>query len=414
MKKEFKNEHLLTAKEKEYWSIVKAQYLVLNLKGRPMTAKSALAQSIADKLGLILVDLRIPTMEEVDLGVYPKATDELDTIHKKIAIEKQLYGAVKEETRKLYETIVTEKRTTECLSHPVPEWAYQTLDKTKNFLIVFEEFNRAPLAVRNAAMGVMLERRVGFNFTFGDNVYMMATGNIGGDADGTDVEELDSAQKSRFITKQHEMEYVEWRDWAVLEKAGITNIHPKIVQFLDSKISKYYPEMKDQGGKEYSDTICGPRTWTALSRYIQVNYGDSEIDIRDIARQAPSFIGPVAAEFVQFLTDTKRLYLKDILAGTVKNYKGIYRENRMEVINELKEFDIFKAKDKEIDHITEFLRTTDEDVVSGYLFDWMGTLDAEDNKVVKNKNFLRIVREFRPLINEKAIKANTEDTKEKK
>lgn len=403
-----KNEHLLTAREKEYWSIIKSQYLVLNLKGRPMTAKSALAQSIADKLGMTLVDLRIPTMEEVDLGVYPKAVDEFDRIAKKISIEKEIYGEVRSETRKAYEDILREGRVTECLSHPVPEWAYQTLDTSKNFLIVFEEFNRAPLAVRNAAMGVMLERRVGFNFTFGPNVYMVATGNIGGDADGTDVEELDSAQKSRFITKHHDMDYSDWKDWAVLEKDGVSNVHPSIIRFLDSKPSKYYPEMKDQGGADYRDTICGPRTWTALSRYMQVNYGDNEPDLRDLARQAPSFIGPVAAEFVQFLTDTRRLYLKDILAGTVKNYKGIYRENRMEVINELKEFDILDMKEKELGFVVEFLKTTDDDVVSGFMFEWLSSLDSDDNKVLKNKNLTRLVREFKHLINEKAIEQNIE------
>lgn len=408
----------LTPKEKEYWSIIRTQYLVLNLKGKPQTAKSALAQSIADKLGMELVDLRIPTMDEVDLGVYPKVVDEFDRLEKRLRIEKEIYGQAKVETIKAYEDILREGRVTESLTHPVPEWAYQTLDKSKKFLIVFEEFNRAPLSVRNAAMGVMLERRVGFNFAFGDNVYMLATGNIGGEADGTDVEELDSAQKSRFITKHHDLEYHEWREWAVLKeryyyedgvrKANIENIHPSIIWFLDSKPSKYYPELKDQGGDGYTDVICGPRTWTGLSRYMQVNYGDKEPDIRDIARQAPSYIGVVAADFVQFLTDNRRLFLKDILAGTVKDYGNIYRENRMEIVAELKEKNILEMKEKELNYVVDFLKATDDDVVAGFLFEFLGEVDIEDTKVLMNKNLSRIVKEFKPLINEKGIDANIE------
>lgn len=409
--KQFKGEETLTKQEGEYWRIIKAQYLVLNLKGRPMTAKSALGASIAKKLGLHLIDLRIPTMEEVDLGVYPKAVDELDRIEKIIRIEKDIHGKNKPETLQRFEEIAFGGKRLECLTHPIPQWAFQTMDKTKNFLIIFEEFNRAPLAVRNAAMGVMLERRVGFEFEFGDNVFMMATGNIGGDADGTDVEELDSAQKSRFITKQHDMDRHTWLEWAKIVVDGTPNIFAGIQKFLKDRPTLYYPDLKKQGDK---DAICGPRTWTALSRYIQVNFGNKETledhEIKDLSIQAPSYIGATAGEFVQYLTDTRRLFLKDVLAGKVTDYTGIYRENRTEVIGELKAADISKLKENELGYVIKFLETTDADVVSGYLFDWMGSFSGEDKSFTKSKNNVALVKKFRHLINENAIKANSTET----
>lgn len=385
---------MLTKREQQYWNIIRTQYLVLNLKGKPQTAKSALLQSIADKLGMELIDLRLPTMEETDLGVYPKPTDQLEQVLKKVQVEKLIYDKARPETIEEYENIIRSGTNRSWIEHPASEWVVRTMDTSKKFLVVFEEFNRAMPAVRNAAMGVLLERRFGFNYTFGDNVYMAATGNIGTD-DGTDVEELDSAQKSRFVTVFHDMDYAEWREWAILKTGDKPNIQPDIIRFLDSKPSKFYPEMKDQGGGDYRDNICGPRTWTGLSRYIETN----GLDTDDLVVQAPRHIGPVAHEFVQFLIDTKRLFLKDVLKGGIK-YEKVPRENITEVVTELKAADIFGLSEKKMDNLVEFLKVVDEDTLAGLIFDWLGSdkFNSKDTSFHSNPNFQRLLEEFYHIV----------------
>jgi hypothetical protein len=136
----------LTKRERNYFQVMEVKYLVLNIIGPPGDAKSATIKSIADKMGYELVDLRLATMDECDLGVFP---------------------------------YLEERQGYKVNAHAVPSWADQTTDRSKRFIIVFEELNRASKSVRDAALGVLLERRIGPHFTFGDNVLMCSTGNLG-------------------------------------------------------------------------------------------------------------------------------------------------------------------------------------------------------------------------------------------
>jgi hypothetical protein len=136
----------MSRRERKYLRIMQSKYLVLNLLGAPGLAKSAIIKSIADKIGAEFVDLRLASMDETDLGVFPYLKDA---------------GPYKVN------------------SHAIPEWADLTKDTTKTFIIAFEELNRASKSVRDAALGVLLERRIGPHFMFGANVLMCATGNLG-------------------------------------------------------------------------------------------------------------------------------------------------------------------------------------------------------------------------------------------
>jgi len=169
-----KAEKVLTPKELNYFRVMAGQYQVLFLKGRPGVAKSAIAKQIADKLEAVYIDLRLPTKDEVDLGVYPVI------VHEE------------------YTNEWNEKIKIPIVNHAIPDWAWMTRDTSKNYVICFEELNRASQGVTDAALGILLERRVGHNFKFGDNVYMIATGNLGL-ADGTTVNELDTATKGRLV-----------------------------------------------------------------------------------------------------------------------------------------------------------------------------------------------------------------------
>lgn len=330
---------VLTKTEYRYFTVMNAQYLVPFIKGFPGTAKTSIAESIANKLGMVYVDLRCTTMDETDAGLYP--------------------FPVKGPTN------ITS------LSHLPPKWAVAAIENpTINYLFAFEELNRATSAIRNAVMGILLERRVGFELPFGNNVFMIATGNIG-EADGTEVEELDAAQRSRFIHFEHKLEYADW-----VEDYAKGKVHKDIIKFLDAKPAQFYPKPELQK----NECPVDPRRWTALSNYIVSNTEkgmDSTIDDYDhlLNMVGPNFIGGIYAEFRKFTMEGRMLTLADVLAGRKKgDYSSVARENRAEVINELKADtqDPLSYTKKQTDNLKEFLlfmRENDHDILAAYMYD---------------------------------------------
>lgn len=329
-----KAEQVLTSKELNYFRVMAGQYQVLFLKGRPGVAKSAILKSIADKLDMVYIDLRLPQKDETDLGVFPVI------VHEK-------HG----------ETSIP------VVHHGLPDWAWMTRDKSKHFLINFEELNRASQSILDAALGVLLERRVGHNFIFGDNVFMAATGNLGQE-DGTTVNELDTATKGRLVTFIHDTDAVTWvNDYAK------DNVHPDIVRFIEAHADCYYPSIKDN---EQGDVITSGRSWDGLSKAIINNFGvDSSIDDyrQFVLEMGKGYVGSRSLRFIQYMEDTKRFTFKDVKAGKVKDYSKIARENIAEIAKDLTAEGIADLKKKEFDNVVKFVRSIDPDVKTGILSD---------------------------------------------
>jgi hypothetical protein len=369
----------LTKREKNYFDVCMAKYLVLNIIGPPGDAKSATIKSIADKMEYELIDLRLATMDECDLGVFP---------------------------------YLKERGEYKVNAHAIPEWADVTTDLSKNFIIVFEELNRASKSVRDAALGVLLERRIGPHFTFGNNVLMCSTGNLGTE-DGTEVEELDTALKSRLITVQHDIPLDEW-----IESYAKTNVHQDIVRYLEANPTHFKPELKKQDSE--GRVIVNPRTWTGLSKFIVTHYGmESTVDqyggrMDEIARL---YIGSTAVQWLRWLRDHQRITMKDVMTGKVKEYKNskgeylIERENLNEVVSELKAYGILNINDKEMKHVIKLLRSVDADVMYGGVWDLF--LSGDHRSATKQTDSTRtFVKEFKKEI-ESLIKKN-EQVNEKK
>ena len=358
---------------------MRGQLGVLYIKAKPGVAKSAIARSIADKLGLEYIDLRLSMADETDMQ-FPNLVhnSELDT---------------------------------HVIEHAIPEWA--VMSNTKPTLIHFEELNRAPLAVRNAALQILLERGIGPKFDFNDNVFMMASGNLG-EEDGTDVEEFDNALNNRLIHVNHDLSIEEWVNW------GQGKVHPDILSFID-----FYPDNFYVEPNENSQTYATPRSWHMLSEYILKNFGggpkmdengevikkdghpvhfydgfkiDKEGKImtvttddqsekgvqvplknwgemdrysRSVEILARSFVGDKAAmAFVKFLHERTRVSLKDILENYPKVKKELEKFNRdkySELLTEAKKAKIDKWNDREIDNFAEFLKVCSPDERVGFM-----------------------------------------------
>lgn len=350
--------------EMSIFQLMLPQAGVVFLKGRPGTAKSAVLESIANKLNMVYIRMDLTSKDEVDIGLYPYL----------------------QQTDKGYSKV----------SHAVPDWAEMTLDN-RLYLVVFEEINRAKKDIMNAALGLLNERRVGHSFKFKENVFMAAAGNMGED-DGTDVEELDVAQSSRLISYDWEMDLMTWK-----EMYADANVHPDILKFLEHQPTAYHPALKDQKDGVH---VC-PRTWTNLSKLITQWFGkDSTIDDYGtlLRTGGKHHVGVYAQQMFTYLNDSKRLTVKNLLAGKYKELDKYPRENRQEVARELQVVDLRTLKAKEIERVKELLlsfkRTQDEDALIGTMYEIifnLSRLDVSKQDAEKYEPYRQILQKlFKP------------------
>lgn len=374
MKTMEKLQEKLNSKELAYWKYIKPQSGVLFLKGRPGEAKSAILKSIATKMNLLFIDLRLATMDETDMGGLP-VLDDLKGGHKVV-------------------------------SFAVPKWAVKANNaKQEGYngaLIAFEEANRCSLAVRNAAMGIWNERIVNSDFKFNDDVYMCAAGNIG-DQDGTDVEEFDMAQKGRLITVNHRLDFVDWKKYYADK-----HVWEPIVSYLNDNLAEYYPD----GQEANSDYLVSPRTWTNLSQFFTKNYGPSvelspEI-ASEINRIAKNYVGTRAQKLYKWLTDIIKVSAKDVINRSDVNYKLLKKDQKYNILGDLKKEDFRKLNDNQYKNVCAFLKTVGDDELVSFLHDLLADSQYEDADFEKGGSMARVQKTFAKQIEiiVKTIKEN--------
>lgn len=318
----------LTKKQAIYFSVMRAKSGVLYIQGKPGIAKSAIARSIAEKMGYAYHDLRLSMLDETDVGLFPTITENSDG---------------------------------KFLEHVVPIWAWKANQRPT--IIHFEELNRAPLAVRNAALQLLLERSIGLDFKFNDNVLMIASGNLGTE-DNTDVEEFDNALNGRLIHYPHDLTLDEW-----ITDFANDNVHPAIIDFLRQYPDKLYVQ-PNQNHKAYAT----PRSWTFLSDFIKSNYGLESL-IKDwlpmIGEVGRSYIGNTITSFISYCDAQLKLTINDVLEDfdRVKYSlsKDFKRDKKSELVFTLKEMDMLKFNEKQMTNLIKFLTVVDQDERCGYL-----------------------------------------------
>lgn len=321
---------LLTPKERKYFSVMWAKYGVLNITSKPGVAKSALGKSIAEKMGFRYMDIRLSMVDETDVGLYPSVT-EIDVNGTMI----------------------------KCLDFVVPRWAIEA--NKQPTIIHFEELNRAPQQVRNAALQILLERQIGTDFTFNENVLMMSSGNLG-DEDGTDVEEFDAALNNRLVHLNHTLSPDEW-----INDFSMDNCHGLITSFIKAHPEQMYKTSENTKG------YATPRSWTMLSEFIVCNYGvdASPRDFLPMLKEVASgYIGNSSIKFIQYCEDMLNISIQDILNnydGIKKDLEKYNRDKNSELIQSLKEIDISKLNEKQLQNIVKFLKNIGDDEKTAYL-----------------------------------------------
>jgi len=318
----------LTEKERKYFAIMWAKYGVLFISSKPGVAKSAIGRSIAEKMGFAYLDMRLSMSDESDFK-YPYLED----------------GTF-------------EGKPIKVSGYAVPKWAYEANQRPT--VIHFEELNRAPQFVRNAALQILLEREIG-EFKFNSNVIMMASGNLG-DEDGTDVEEFDSALNNRLIHIPHSLGVDEW-----LNDFAAEGCHKLITSFIKAHPEQMYKTSDNTKG------YATPRSWTMLSKFITENWGmdASPREFLPLLKEVASgYVGNSAMKFIQYCEDMLNISIQDVLNDFDRIKKDLEKYNRdknSELIQSLKEIDITKLTEKQLDNCVKFLNGVGDDEKTAYL-----------------------------------------------
>lgn len=233
-----------------------AKYLMKRLVpmvvSSPGIGKSQMAQAVADKFNLKLIDIRLAQCDPTDLNGFPQ-------------IENGKASYIPMDTFPLE-------------GDHIP-------DGYSGWLLLFDELTSAVKATQAAAYKIILDRAVGLN-KLHKNVAMMAAGNLS--TDNAIVEEMSTALRSRMVHIQVGVDAKEFIDW------GIENdIDHRITSFIEAmpdKISTFNPDHSEE-------TYACPRTWEFANRILK----DADMSDPDLLPMLAGTVSePVARELMVF------------------------------------------------------------------------------------------------------------------
>jgi len=350
----------LSLREKKLWNLVRNKSGVVMAYGIPGISKSATFKSIAEKMGLNYIDLRASTMDETDLGVFPTISD-IDGI--------------------------------KVVDHAVPAWAVEANKKPS--LIHFEELNRCSSNVRNAVLGILLERIIGAKFKFNEHVYMVASGNPLCDHD-SDIEAFGFALRNRLIPVQFELTLKQW-----ISEYAEENVIPEVIGFLKTK-PDYFGNTQFQLDKFISEDNMtqypSPRSWTFLSDYIKGFDSKERSEAMQELTVLKSFVGELPANaFVNYIKETFKVNVDDVLNGKV----DLNTLDNMTVQRITQEFQdskvLHELKTKEVKNWEKFIDIMSDEIRAGHI----STLAAEISGLTSNQKevYKKVIVKYKDITN---------------
>ena len=116
-----------------------------------------------------------------------------------------------------------------------------------------------------------------------------------------------------------------------------------------------------------------PRSWTMLSKFITENWGmdASPRDFLPLLKEVASgYVGNSAMKFIQYCEDMLNISIQDVLNDYDRIKKDLEKYNRdknSELIQSLKEIDITKLSEKQLENCVKFLNNVGDDEKTAYL-----------------------------------------------
>lgn len=128
-------------------------------------------------------------------------------------------------------------------------------------ILLFDELNTAPIAVQNAALQLILDRRCGPH-RLGDGWYIVACGNRA--SHRAHVNPLSAPLRNRFAIVEYEPTVERWSSWAYAH-----GVHDHVIAFLNFSPS----HLIGDPGDEYAN-FASPRAWERVSRFLHAGIDD--------------------------------------------------------------------------------------------------------------------------------------------
>ena len=194
----------------------------------------------------------------------------------------------------------------------VPIWLQrlnEAAEEGKRTAVFLDEFSRAPLDIRQAALQLVLDRKIHQHHlpvVNGQRTFIIAADNP--DNGDYAVETLDPALLDRFLSIPVEIDVQGWLDWARGK-----NVNKIVRAFIADNPSKLH-FMPEEG----SDDMIGatPRSWTKLAAFID--------NINDIPKELhyPIINGKIgkalSAQFLNFMNNYKSMISIEDIEALVK------------------------------------------------------------------------------------------------
>lgn len=363
---------VLSPRLQRYWAMIRPQSGVVMAMGIPGISKSASFRAIADVMGMQYIDLRTSTMDETDLGVFP-------------VVSKQT---------------MADGTVVDMVEGAVPAWAVRANERPT--LIHFEELNRCSQNVRNAALGILLERVIGPKFKFNENVYMVASGNPVNEYD-SDVEVFGTALRNRLIPINFGLRFEEWcTDYAN------ENVHSMVISFLRENKEYFGNDIQqlEMFLGDNSDTTCqypSPRSWTFLSDYINCFPEELQKEALCDVVTLTSYVGEKAAtKFTLYVNDFFKISVKDILTGKRKPEDVTEAMTMGRLIQEFSDkFKLHECSKVEQDRWVEFMKVLPDEVLAGHITSIFKSSDMSELQKCKSllTNFRDIIKQVYSHLN---------------
>ena len=310
------------------------------MSGDPGVGKTAIIRDMCKKLEYQYIDIRLTHKDESEIGLYPKV-DNIDN--------------------------------EDCVKEIPPYWAIKANQRPT--IIIFEELNRARREIQNAALQILMEREIGYNFKFNDNVYFIATSNM----DDSYIEDFSMAMRGRLIHYEFEFDFDYW-----LNNYAIKNINPIILEWITSN-KHFLTEGPDDDENDDIISYLSPRSLSSFSKsllYALNNEKDIDNIIKYTEIHANKFIGNKAYSLLEFLRKWTDISADTILSGFDANdILKLNREHILYLIDGLKSFitnNIENGKFSDIpkhENVIKFLKVNDtlefdiidQDIIVGFL-----------------------------------------------
>ena len=240
--------------------------LPIMLWGPPGVGKSSLVATVAAALELPLEDVRLAQLDAADLRGIPVPD--------------------------------REKRIVEWFS---PSF----LPRFGKGLLFLDEIDKAPALVKNAALQLVLDRRIG-DYVLPEGWRIACAGNR--EEDNAFSAPLGAALANRMLHIEIEPDLDTWAAWA-----RKNDVAPNIVSFL-----KFRPELlyKQTGDPAFPS----PRSWEAASKLLSTAPGAKSSECAALA--APAVGGPAAAEFAAWIQLYRSINPEQVLAGKLPKSGG--------------------------------------------------------------------------------------------